>query len=231
MINKSLIYIPLGIIIGIMFILLLIKDCKNRKLKGDVTLLKELGDTLSKKRNKDNTETSKISLLESTNTKLILQLQTKDETIKSLQQAIRQNANFIKNGGSVTVFTNTTTYSNTANTNFIIIDSNSVYEASNTDTTWVKWRTKASKDSTHLDLEIKNAYTVVIGSERIGLFKRKSIVEVTNKNPYTSTQALRAFQVKEDKVRRFGIGLQAGYGVTLKGLSPYLGVGINFKIL
>lgn len=33
-----------------------------------------------------------------------------------------------------------------------------------------------------------------------------------------------------DKESRFGIGLQAGYGLTPKGMMPYFGVGISYRL-
>lgn len=223
------------LVIVCIFILIIvwnIPSCDNKNLKQDNKLLLDLQDTLVKHRNKDGSQTAQIGILQSRNTNLILQLNTKDETIKSLQDEIKKNKDRIKNGGSISVFTTITTYQDSTKTSTSYLsDSSIVYKASSKDTTWVKWNTISNKNSTSLDLKVKNAYTVVIGSERVSLFKRKSIVEVTNKNPFTDTQALRAFEVKDTRRNKLSLGIQGGYGITLKGFGPYLGIGINFKIL
>lgn len=37
--------------------------------------------------------------------------------------------------------------------------------------------------------------------------------------------------VRTDKNKRFGIGIQAGYGVGRDGLTPYIGVGVSYMLL
>lgn len=218
--------------VAIIAIIINIQYCQKKELQSDNLLLINVGDTLSKRKNKDGSETAKIALLESYNTKLILKLNTQDETIKSLQNIINKNKERLGDQGSVTVFSTSTVLSDTQTTTVTVVDSSTVYSACNKDSTWIKWSTLATKDSTHLDLKVNNAYSVIIGSERSKWYKKKtSFVEVTNSNPYTSTQALRAFKVKDNRVNRISIGLQGGYGITLRGLSPYLGLGINFKLL
>ena len=32
------------------------------------------------------------------------------------------------------------------------------------------------------------------------------------------------------KPKKFHIGLQAGYGITNKGLSPYIGIGVSYRL-
>lgn len=36
---------------------------------------------------------------------------------------------------------------------------------------------------------------------------------------------------KTPRPKRWGVGVQAGYGVSEKGLSPYIGVGISYNVL
>jgi hypothetical protein len=229
-IDKNLI---INILLILVIIIISFRYCKKTNiLKSDKELLLKTGDTIVKTINKDGSESAKISLLTSYNTKLLLQIQTKDESIKSLQEAVKQYKNKLTNNSSVTVFTTNTIYTGNGTTTVSIVDSSTVYIASNKDTTWVKWNTIANKDSTHLDLKIKEAYTVVIGDDsKWYQFRKLPFVEVTNKNPFSSTKAIRAFKIEEKVKTRFGIGIQAGYGITLGGLSPYVGMGLNFKLL
>lgn len=225
----------LGLIFAAMILIFLamLRICgvMTNKKQDVINLYENINDTLVTIKNKDSTETSKIALLQAENVKLFLSIKSKDETIIQLQKEVKKNKEQLKNGGSVSIVTVTTTYSSSAKSKDSIVDNRQNFLASNKDTTWIKWNTIANKDSTTLNIKVKNAYTVVIGKEKIGMFKYKPIVEITNKNPYTSTQALRAFEVKDLREERFSIGLQVGYGITFKGLSPYLGIGFGVKII
>lgn len=37
--------------------------------------------------------------------------------------------------------------------------------------------------------------------------------------------------ITKTKQRRWGIGVQAGYGVTSKGIAPYIGIGVQYNLL
>lgn len=235
MINKNLIYILLGIIVGIIIISLFLRGCKEDKFKQDnKMLISLLQDSIQRTRNKDGSQTAKISLLQNRNTNLLLSLSTKDSTIKWLQEEVKKAKSLIKKGGSVTVIESGTTFTGVATTTVFANTKDScnpIYKAQNKDTTWVKWSTISTKDSTSIKISTRDKYSVVIGSEKVRLFKRKPIVDVTSMNPYSTIKNMRAFEIKDTRVNRFGVGIQAGYGITLKGLSPYLGIGLNFKIL
>jgi len=84
-----------------------------------------------------------------------------------------------------------------------------------------------------LNLKVKNRYDIVIGFEKTKMFKpKKPYVIVTNHNPYSMTKDLRTYQVKGYEPKRFGIGLNAGYGIGLDlKPQPYIGVGLNFNII
>lgn len=234
--SKTLIAI-IGIIIAA--VLISIRGCEDHRFKKEQenNLLRGvISDTLIKKRNPDSSQVATIGLLQADKAELLLAIQTKDETIKQLQAVVKANEGKIKNGGSVSIFTTSTNYSATVSTTIqpnvagAVGDScHPTYSAADS-TEWVEWSTLANEDSTSLHLKVKNAYSVLIGSERIGLFKRKPIVEVTSLNPYTDIRSLRAFEVKDTRKERFSFGIQMGYGVTLHGLGPYLGVGGQFKL-
>ncbi len=226
--NKN--YLILGLVVIILLILQL-KSCQSHKAEEEINLLKAANDTLVKKRSKiDSSQTATISLLQASNVKMLLSLSSKDEAIQQLQYVIKEYKNNLKDGGSVTVFTTQTTVSSTANSTIIPNGKDSCGDilAEKSDR-WTKWKIRANKDSTHLDLSIKNAYNVVIGSERYGFLHLKSrpIVEVKSLNPYTDIQSMRAAEVKDTRKRWLTIGAQIGYGFTLKGIGPYAGIGLN----
>lgn len=234
-----------SLLIGLLIALIVIifasfKSCQNRKLQEENNLLEGLQDTLKTMRNKDGTQTSIISMLQATTSKAFLDIKTKDETILWLQREVQKEKNKIKGGGGIVVIGGSTSYTGTSTNTIIannpVINGDTVYQyptykTIGKDTLWIKYTIVASKDKTTLDLKVINKYKVLIGTEKVGLFKRKPIVEVTNLNPYTSTETLRAFEIKDNRKTRISLGLQGGYGFTLKGLSPYVGLGVNYRIL
>lgn len=242
-IPKEMRSLLVGILIALIAIIFAsLKSCENRKLQEENNLLEGLQDTIRTMRNKDGTQTTIISMLQATSTKAFLDIKTKDETILWLQREVEKEKKKIKGGGGIVVIGGSTTFTGTSTNTIVafnpVINGDTVYQYptyktinDGKDTLWVKYTIVASKDKTTLDLKVINKYKVVIGTERVSLFKRKSIVEVTNLNPYTSTETLRAFEVKDNRKTRISLGVQGGYGFTLKGLSPYVGLGVNYRLL
>ena len=62
-----------------------------------------------------------------------------------------------------------------------------------------------------------------------GFVPRLEEIEVYPKTQYITIQTEKTRTVM--KPTRFGVGVQAGYGVTPKGFQPYVGVGISYNIL
>ena len=54
---------------------------------------------------------------------------------------------------------------------------------------------------------------------------------VKNDNPYSSTEELKAYKLKMPKPKRFGLGIQGGYGIGGYGLTPYIGIGLSYNII
>ena len=69
-----------------------------------------------------------------------------------------------------------------------------------------------------------STYRAVVSGYRpsldtIAVYPRHSVVTLYSNN------------VVQGQKKRWGLGVQAGYGVTGDGLSPFIGVGINYNIL
>ena len=62
-----------------------------------------------------------------------------------------------------------------------------------------------------------------------GYIPRLEEIEIYPKKEIITIQTEKVITVP--KPTRFGIGVQAGYGVTPKGFQPYVGVGISYNIL
>lgn len=53
---------------------------------------------------------------------------------------------------------------------------------------------------------------------------------VTN-NPFIMVEEVKSFKFDAPKPKKYSISLQAGYGISNKGLSPYIGVGLGYSLL
>ncbi len=243
-------------VLVIILILLNFKSCQDKKetVVEYTNTINALSDTMTSYRNKDGVQVSRIQLIETERVQQFLEIQSKDAVIIKLQEEVKKNKRRLGNTGSVTIVTNTTDVQGSDTTLITmrdtIIRNDTVYlypeYTSNIkmgmkkdSSYWVTAKVKANKDTTDIGISLSNAYTVVIGREKPkgfkALFKPKvPFVEVTNENPYTSTKTIRAYQVKSPKPKRFGIGVQVGYGLTLDKypiLRPYIGVGFNYNII
>lgn len=240
-IKKSFIELIIVIVFFISFIIGL-KYCK-KPIKESNTIYSHLEDTIKKYKNKNGELVSSISLLQASNVNTLLEIKSKDKTIQWLQSEVLLNKDKIKNGGSVSVVGTEVIFTGTNGT---VINSNPSkpikigdtlyvfpeYLSFSKDSTWIKYKIVANKDSTNLDLKVTNKYSVIIGEKRDKWYSKKyPVVEVTNKNPYDNIKTLRAFEVKNNQKTRLGLGLSAGWGVSPKSIQPYIGVGINYTLI
>lgn len=85
-------------------------------------------------------------------------------------------------------------------------------------------------DSVQVELPVEqkryadSTYTAYVSGyeprlDSIFVYPRREIVTITTERT--------AYKYRN---RRFGIGIQAGYGITPKGAKPYLGIGINYNL-
>lgn len=81
-----------------------------------------------------------------------------------------------------------------------------------------------------LNYTSRDSLSIVKFSKRQGWFKpRTTNVQVISHNPRSSIIGLQQFSVEAD-VKRLSFGLQAGYGFTNNGMSPYVGIGFTWKL-
>lgn len=65
---------------------------------------------------------------------------------------------------------------------------------------WFDLSGKVEKKQLIIDsLKIKNQYTIEVGDAKTGLFKKEKRVYVRNENPYTSTDDMKFFILKDDR--------------------------------
>jgi len=203
---------------------------KSSQLNESKGLLTSLTSKLEISKNKLGQEVAKREVIETYNTKMFTRMELQDSTLKDLQKLVKDNRNLIKNFGSATILEGETTIDNSTITNIYQDKDSNVLYKSKFNNEWIDYTIMARKDTTSLNLKFTNKYDIVLGYEKQGLFKkRKPYANVTNHNPYTKTKELRTYQVKQ-KPQRFTLGVQAGYGITKGGLSPYVGIGGGLTI-
>lgn len=91
------------------------------------------------------------------------------------------------------------------------------------------------KDSSKLALQTVDTLSVVWKEVKEGnIFHRKTFLQldVSNKNPYNQITGLQAYRVALPKPKKFGVGIQVGYGFA-QGITPqpYLGVGVQWSVI
>ena len=230
-----LVFIAVGIIIALLF-----KGCDDGT-KEQLTIYEHLEDSTQFFKNKYNEAVGRNTVLESSSVSNFLAIQTKNAEILELQKRVKDYKDKIKNNGSVTNFSSNTTIDNTTSTTVtdtlpVMIDSVPHYFPKYSTTysdEWINYSINATKDSIGVKLNTKDKYSVIIGEERPKMFKKKvPFVEVISESPYTELKSVKTYRVTEKRrPNRVSISVQGGYGYTLFGLSPYVGVGMSFNLL
>ncbi len=207
---KNIVFKILPYIIIVIILLFWTNTC-NRKKDQD-SLITVLNDSLYVTRNSLGQQVASIEVFQTENKKQFLQLQSKDLTIISLQRLVKktknlQNAIVLNNSTSNSVNGTTTSTSRDTIRNDSLVYIYPEYSF-NRSTQWDSVSIKSNKDSTHLEYKIFNKFDITTSYKRLGLFKGKvPIIDIVNKNPYTETIALRAYEVKCDCKRgRFFLG-------------------------
>lgn len=223
------------IVLVVLLILLVasVQTCRvhYKKSSENENLIESLNDTIKIWRDKDGLSHSKIQIIETTNANSFLKLKIKDKEIIELQEQVKKYKDWLKNQGSITIFTSTTQFDTIYESKIIpseINDSSFLAEINNE---WIQTKFGYRNDSTFYNLKVYNKYSIVLGEEKDGLFKRKSYVEITNYNPYSETTSLRTYQVSQNK-KSFSFGPQIGVGFNSDfKLEPYLGIGIQYSLI
>ena len=230
--------VSIAILVVIIVILYFTNISYQKEAKENANLVISLNDTLKTWKDKDSLSHTKIQIIETERTKDFLSLQSKDEEIIKLQKTVKQYEKQIKNQGSVTNFASETkiitkdslvTDSVCGKCSFYFSNSNPWFSV---DASIYPTKT-LNQLSLSLDLKVKNEYSVIVGEEKQGLFKKpKPFVEVLNHNPYSETKSLKTYQVSNNvRVKRFGIGPNISVGFNDKGFSWFIGFGLQYNLI
>jgi len=197
------------------------------------TLVEATMDTLEVWRGKNGESIAKIQVLETSNKKAFLNLQTKDSSILELQELVRINKKLFNDAKAAAAIIKTVTVIDTTTVTVVTLDtiSNTPIYTANVKNKWYEAKTVATKDSTSIKLSTLHNLNLVIGSEWQGLFKkRKTVAIVQDDNPYSEIKDMRVYNVTQKK-RRFVIGPYVGMGLTGAEINWQVGLGLTLKLI
>lgn len=217
--NKN-IFSWLVLIFAIIVIIFCVKACNNSIRKENSKLIESLNDSISYYRDVEGILHSKISIIEDD---YFLKLKLKDKEIVELQDLVKK----YKNVKSATIIkTETKIVEKIVNKTVLDTISNTpIYESSFNLKDYIWGDIVAKKDTTDIKINIKNDFNIVTYKE-----KGKLVLDVSDKNPYSVTKAQKSY-INLPKQKKFGLGINTGYGISKNGLSPYIGLGINYNLL
>lgn len=239
--KNNLLWLLFALLIGVLFFTYLSNRNLKQDLKEKTDLISSLNDTVKVWRDKDSLSHAKIQVLETSNPKDFVNIKSNDKEVQDLQKLVKTYQDKLKKKGSATIFETTTEIGTQiptkVDTIYVpkdgLVVKKPVYYSSFNLGGWVEGNTKATEDSTQVNLKVRNEYSVIIGEESQGWFKpRKPFVEVINKNPYSETDKLRTYQVQTPAVKRFGIGPFVGYGIGSNfNAGVFIGVGLQYNLI
>ena len=182
--------------------------------------IESLNDSIQYYKDSYNVLHSKISIIEADN---FTKINSKNKDIQELQELVKR----YKNVQAATVIkTETKVVEKIVNKPILDTISKETAYYSKFDLEGFVWgEIIAKKDSTDLILNIRNDFNIVSHYE-----KGKLVLDVSDKNPYSITKSQRSY-INLPKQKKWGLGISAGYGANKNGLSPYIGLGVNYNLL
>jgi hypothetical protein len=198
---------------ALLFALIIIGISNYNKYKHNYeeqsSLITSFQDSIKYYKDKDGKNSSEIALLEG----------SKENLLKIIGKSDAQLTKLLKKGASSgTVFNQTTKFDTIVTIQRDTV--NGVIEYSNLiKNNWIDLQVKVKDDSLHTFLETRDSLSVSFHKVKQGFLKpKKSVVVVTNANPYVKTTGLRSFDIPQKKSNLkfwFGVGIGAGAGYLL----------------
>lgn len=220
-------YVKIALGLIIVLILLFMNDTRQ-KLRDTNNYIDAISDTMKSVKNKDSSTTSSILSISVSNMKMLKKLETQDSMIRRLQDlnkkavsgVVFNGSTEISAGGETSVASRDTVYQDS----FVYIYPQYQYEIDND---WYKGWSISNKDSSFVVLSIINKYDVTIekkGGKYVGV--------VTSYNPYSSVKEMRAVNLSMPPPKKFGLGIQAGYGLSTDFKpQPFIGLGVSYNLI
>lgn len=179
------------------------------KIKSIKSSYTALNSEMVKYKNKYGREVAKVKVIETARRKDFLTMESQDATIKKLQKLVKQTK------PETAIIIETVTKVDT----FTIIDTNGYFDYTDE---WIELIGQTIKDSLTFNLIVKNEFNLI---------EKKDYLEITNLNPYTSTENLRIYKDTPRKKRIVvGAGIGAGIGYDVLTNKPTLNGGVYIGI-
>ena len=209
------------VVLIIIFIIFAFKRCKNDIREfSNIDKLESLTDSIKYYKDNYNVLHSRISIIEADN---FTKIKSKDKDIQELQELVKKYKNI---QAATVIKTETKVVEKIVNKPIFDTISRETAYYSKFDLDGFVWgEIIAKKDSTDLILNIRNDFNIVSHYD-----KGKLVLDVSDKNPYTVTKSQRSY-INLPKQKKWGLGINAGYGVSKSGLSPYIGLGVNYNLI
>jgi hypothetical protein len=198
---------------ALLFALIIIGISNYNKYKHNYeeqsSLITSFQDSIKYYKDKDGKNSAQIALLEG----------SKENLLKIIGKSDAQLTKLLKNGASSGIVFNQTTKFDTIVT--IKRDTvNGVIEFNKSiKNNWIDLQVSVKDDSLLTSFETRDSLSVSFQKVKQGFLKpKKSVVVVTNANPYVNTTGLRSFDIPQKKSNLkfwFGVGIGAGAGYLL----------------
>lgn len=174
----------------------------RKEIKQEVQLFYDLQDTIKYYKNKDNSTSAQIKLLEADKKSLSKVLAANNKSLSDL----------LKSGSTqATVFNTVTKFDTVTKIQVDTVSSKPSFKDT-TDNKWITLTLELRNDSLLKSITLRDSISVSFKRVSQGfLKKKKSVVEVTNHNPYVKVDNLRSFNVKEGNGKSlFWVGVGVG---------------------
>ena len=213
-----------AIIVIAILILLLNRSCrKNERFDNMQNIYSAINDTLVKTRNELGQEVASKQALFGDITTFKRMIGVKDSTVLALQKLVNKHTH------TATILNTTSTIHTAGATDTIVLrdtvhinDSTTIVYPEYKKIFTNKWywaNVSSNKDSTILKFQVFNEFDIIHEWKRSSIFKQKSLlIQVTNKNPYTETNNIQSFVVKQKKSNKlliFAGGITIGIGLSV----------------
>ncbi|ATA90846.1 hypothetical protein CGC56_00830 [Capnocytophaga canimorsus] len=207
------------LVIAVVFCLLSYRSCSEYKEKYETNSvqIKTLQDLLKAK--KESLSENQTTILVEKDT---FEIQSLNKEIEHLQALVKKLQSIQK--------PKIITKVDTIIKEVIIKADDNIREAFYDFNGWAYGSIISYRDSTGISINIKNDLSIVHKKDKKG-----SYVEVFDKNPYTTTEAIRSYYKLNNKkpiIKRWGVGPNLSYGINYKGdFLPYVGIGIQYNLI
>lgn len=161
-------------------------------------------------RDREGRSRARADVLEIRSFQFLEELETKDADIRRLKELQKSHKRLIKKQGALITALQRTDVDVDVPAS---VDSSGGVSGAVDLSGWITGRLGFRSDSLFANLQVRNRYSVVLGYQRVGLFKRKMVAEVINDNPFTHQESLRAVHVSPPRragLRPFLWGVASG---------------------